>query len=175
MNMWWVVGHADVRSILNYPAHSTVGTDVALIRDIFGENMLTLDGTHHALLRKYYRGMLVLSEVIRAMRPKIEAIANQLIDGCAHLETAELRPAFAERFPVFTMQALFVIDEQAEADVRQWHDAFEAALANCGRGPDVRARGLVAASEFRFFSVVIRKKHPTQSLFSLAEFRSLSV
>lgn len=76
---------------------------------------------------------------------------------------------------LIAMLLIFVIDEQAEADVRQWHDAFEAALANCGRGPDVRARGLVAASEFRFFSAVIRKKHPTQSLFSLAEFRPLSV
>lgn len=151
LQMWWVVSHSEVRAILSDPDHFAVGTDASLIRDMFGENMLTLDGPSHAQLRETYRGMFAPSEIKRTMTPKIEAIANQLIDAFAQLETVDLRPAFAARLPVLAMLALFGIDERAEADVRRWYDAFGAALANFGRDPDVRARGLNAASEFRDF------------------------
>lgn len=151
LNLWWVVGHADVRTILADPAHFAVGTDASLIRDIFGENMLTLDGPTHALLRDSYRGMFAPADIKRTMTARIEDIANSLIDGFAELEAVELRSAFAARLPVLTMLALFRLDAAAEPNVRRWYDAFVAALANFGGDPDVRARGTAAAAEFRGF------------------------
>jgi cytochrome P450 len=40
-----------------------VKTDTSLIRDMFGGNMLTLDGPHHARLRETDRGMFAPSLV----------------------------------------------------------------------------------------------------------------
>jgi cytochrome P450 len=151
LGLWWVVGHADVRAILSDPAHFVVGTDASLIRDIFGENMLTLDGVAHGRLRAHYGTMFAPAAIKRTLTPRIEAIADRLIDGFVDLEKVDIRPSFAARLPVLTMLSLFGLDESAEADVRHWYDAFGAALGNFKGDADVRARGHAAASEFRAF------------------------
>jgi cytochrome P450 len=151
LGMWWVTGHADVRAILGDPEHFAVGTDASLVRDIFGENMLTLDGKRHARLREQYHVMFAPAEVKRSLTPKIEAIANRLIDGFVGLEQVDLRPSYAARLPVLTMLALFGLDEGVESDVRRWYDAFGAALANFSGDPEVQAKGAAAAAEFRAY------------------------
>lgn len=151
LGMWWVVGHAGIRVILGDPASFAVGTDASLIRDTFGENMLTLDGPRHAWLRQTYRGTFTPSAVKRDLADRIEAIADRLIAEFAGRDRVDLGPAYAARLPVLTMLALFGMDEGAEADLRRWYDAFGAALANFGGDEAVRAQGRAAAEEFRAF------------------------
>jgi cytochrome P450 len=151
LGLWWVVGHPDVRAILGDPVHFAVGTDASLIADIFGENMLTLDGPAHSQLRAHYRPLFAPAAVKQALAPTVEAIADRLIDEFSGLQAVDLRPAYAARLPVLTMLSLFGLDEDAERDVRRWYDAFGAALANFQGDSAIRAAGHVAAAEFRAF------------------------
>lgn len=148
LGLWMVTRHADVQQILRDDARFLVGTEASLIHDTFGAHMLTSDGPDQVRQKAAFRGAFAPARIRAAMAAHVDAIVAALIDGFARDGKVELRKSFAARLPVLAILRLFGLAAEAEADLRQWYDAFEAALANFTRDPAVRARAAEHVVEF---------------------------
>jgi cytochrome P450 len=148
LRMWWVVRHDDVHKILFDTENFVTGTPGSVIYDTFGAHMLTTEGAAHAHQRGAFRGAFSPGAIRVRMEVEVARMVGRLIDGFAKDGRVELRSAFASRLPVLSMLALFGFDEAEEAHLRQWYDAFEAALANFTWDQGVRERAWACRDAF---------------------------
>jgi cytochrome P450 len=162
---WSVVGYEMVRKVLtdprfakdarkNWPAfiNGEIGPDFPLIGWVMMENMTTSDGEDHTRLRKLIAKTFTLRRV-EAMRPQIEKIVNDLLDGLAAEPpgaVVDIKSRYAEALPTQVICDLFGIPEELRADVlrggqvnvettinhaeavanvEQWHDAINQVIA----------------------------------------------
>ncbi len=152
LGLWLVTGHDEIREVLLDAARFVVGTSDSLLFDTFGEHMLTTDGDRH---RAYRDAQMQAAFMPRAVRANLgEAIARRvqtLVDAFVTEGGGDLRHAVAARLPVQVMLNLFGLPQADEALFRGWYDGFEAALANHGRDPAVRARAAAHVSDFHAY------------------------
>jgi cytochrome P450 len=162
---WSVVGYEMVRKVLtdprfakdarkHWPAfiNGDIGPDFPLIGWVMMENMTTSDGEDHTRLRKLIAKTFTLRRV-EAMRPQIEKIVNDLLDGLAAEPpgaVVDIKSRYAEALPTQVICDLFGIPEELRADVlrggqvnvettinhaeavanvEQWHDAINQVIA----------------------------------------------
>ena len=155
LNMYWVTRHKDVVHILMDNTNFVVGTPESLIFDIFGENVLTLDGAEHIRLRMALRSTFAANYVRDVLEPTIKKRVNQLIDGFDFTaRRVELRASFASRLPVLVMLDLFGLPDKEEATLRPWYNSFEAALGNFERNEDI---SVLAKKNAQSFHILIQE------------------
>ena len=87
--------------------------------------------------------------------PIIRANVESLIDGFVDERAADMRTRFANRLSILTIAAILGLPAQDESRIRDWYNAFAAALANFLGDPAVRQRGLQAAREFREYAFCV--------------------
>jgi len=169
LNMWYVVGYHEVRTILLDDVHFSTGTDHSLLYDTFGSHMLTQNGAAHLRARKPFRNAFSPAAIRKAMTGHVQAIVDELIDGFASKREIDLRSAFAARLPILAILKLFGFDADKEPLLRAWYDRFEKALANFTWDAAVRAEAKQAISEFHaLFRTQIEavRKNPGTDLLS---------
>lgn len=169
--MWYVTRYADVKAILNDNETFAVGTDASLLKQTFGEHMLTVDGARHNHLRGAFRGAFAPRAIADGMTMAVDRIVHELIDGFVSTGLIEFRQAFAARLPVLVMLDFFGLDRDEEVNLRRWYDDFEAALSNFARDPAIEARAAVSVEAFHACisrRIVRLRSHPGQDPLSQA-------
>ncbi|MFI7123395.1 cytochrome P450 [Amycolatopsis sp. NPDC049868] len=112
LNVWLVTGYAEARAILSDPR---VGKDPAAVQRLFERDgfessgdsavralnghMLNSDPPDHTRLRKLVNQAFTTRTVSR-LRPRIEQITAELLDGIGDAERTDLLPAFAVPLPI---------------------------------------------------------------------------
>lgn len=112
LDAWIVTGYAEARAIL---ADSRVGKDPVAIRRLFERDgfesaadsavralnghMLNSDPPDHTRLRKLVNQAFT-SRTVSRLRPRIEQITAELLDGIGDAERVDLLPAFAVPLPI---------------------------------------------------------------------------
>ncbi|WP_395657098.1 cytochrome P450 [Nocardioides sp.] len=92
------------------------------------ETLLSLEGDDHARIRR----LLVpafRNKAIAAMRPRFQALANELVDGFADRGTVELIGEFAEPYAARIICVLLGLPEESWHQVAQWADDLGASFS----------------------------------------------
>lgn len=130
--MWMVTRYADVRAAL---ANPDLGKDIHAARRLFAPvdlavagldfgselsaHMLNTDPPDHTRLRKLVAKAFTVRRVER-MRPRVEAIAEDLLDGLAGAREVDLLAEFAFPLPITVICELLGVPEMDRAAFREW-------------------------------------------------------
>ncbi|MGW0992426.1 cytochrome P450 family protein [Streptomyces sp. NPDC002520] len=141
-------------------------------RSIFGDssialddNMLFADPPKHTRLRRIVNRAFVPRR-IEALRPRIQEITDNLLDGCTTLEPVDLLSSFAFPLPLQVICELIGVPENDREDVQKWCSV----VARTGFSKDDKARLAVAENNLReYFEVLIarKRKNPEDDLLSV--------
>jgi hypothetical protein len=82
--------------------------------------------------------------VVATLEPRIEAVANQLIDGFVADGRVDLMPAFCQALPVQIFYDILGVPVERHADFKRWVDDTIAAF---GGNPDSYEKSMVAFTE----------------------------
>lgn len=149
LGMWYVTRYEDVRAIIRDTERFTTASGDSLIHETFGAHMLTTEGAEHDRYRRAVQHSFMPGLVRQAFEAGIAGASSRLIAEFKAAGEIELRSAFAARIPVQTILAVFGMSMEAEGSMRRWYDAFEKALSNFARDPDVRSDAQRSVAEFR--------------------------
>lgn len=134
---WSVAGFDTVRQVLgdprfgkdpkNWPAfvNGEIADDFPLIGWVLMDNMTTHDGADHQRLRKLVASAFTARRVA-AMRPQIEDLATNLLDGLAKTppdQPADLKSGYAYPLPTAVICDLFGVPEEYRAEVMRGGEA----------------------------------------------------
>ncbi|MFD6068965.1 MULTISPECIES: cytochrome P450 family protein [Amycolatopsis] len=138
LDVWIVTGYAEARAIL---ADSRVGKDPAAIRRLFerdgfesaadnavralGGHMLNSDPPDHTRLRKLVNQAFT-SRTVSRLRPRIEQITAELLDGIGDAERADLLPAFAVPLPIRVICELLGVHAGDQPAFATWSNTMVA-------------------------------------------------
>lgn len=95
--------------------------------------MLHLDDPDHKRLRGLV-SQAFNQRSINAMRPRIEAIARELLDGLAGRESFDLIAAYAAPLPIIVIAEMLGVDPAHREDFKRWCDGLQHAF-NPARTP----------------------------------------
>ncbi len=163
---WSFAGHEDVNRLLRDrsfgrenpdgpPAPQNTGprAHVANFDAVEAHSLLEREPPVHTRLRTLVNRAFVSRQVER-LRPRIEKLAHQLIDGFEHEKQVDLLPAFATPIPLMIIADMLGIDHAMGAQLVGWsHDMV--AMYMHGR---TREHELQAAKSAREFADFIRSE-----------------
>jgi cytochrome P450 len=124
---WLVTGHAQARAVLNdsrlvkfvaTPRSRLVGTARPDVERGFNSHMLARDGSEHARLRGLV-GAVFTRRRIEALAPRIQQIADDLLDGLDQSGPTDLIAGFAYPLPMTVICELLGMPEQHRDDFRR--------------------------------------------------------
>jgi cytochrome P450 len=84
-------------------------------------SMLFLDGADHRRLRGIV-SQAFNPRSVEAMRPRIEAIANELLDAMEGRETVDVIAAFAAPLPTIVIADMLGVERERRAEFKRWSD-----------------------------------------------------
>ncbi|MFD7443334.1 cytochrome P450 [Streptomyces sp. NPDC059909] len=120
--MWLVVGHEEARSALADPRLSkspgTLGL-VMLDEQVIGPHLLVLDPPDHTRLRKLVAREFTMRRV-ESLRPRVQQIADELIDTMLPAGRADLVDAFAFPLPITVICELLGVPAADRGRFRAW-------------------------------------------------------
>lgn len=102
-----------------WPAQN--GIHSGMFSDWWQEVLLSLEGDDHLRLRRLLQPAF-RSKTIAAMRPRFQALANELVDGFAPRGEVEFITAFAEPYAARILCVLIGIPEDSWRQVAHWAD-----------------------------------------------------
>lgn len=126
--VWWVTRYEDVEQALKdnqrfvrdwrlvFPPPPTQGEN---IWDLLDEHMLNKDGADHRRLRNLVSKAFT-PKMIRALEPRIQAIANELIDGVIDAGEMDLVNDFAYHLPTIVIAELLGIPVIDRNNFKRW-------------------------------------------------------
>jgi cytochrome P450 len=134
---WLLTRHADVEAVLRDPRFSARRTggwvndvqarrgELAGFQQLFARALLFLDAPEHtrvrALLQPAFR-----PEALQRLRPRIEALADALLDAIDGREPFDAIARLARPLPVQVVSLLLGIDTAPRDDVMRWSDDLAA-------------------------------------------------
>lgn len=149
LGMWLVTRRDLVLEVLRDPAGFTTDDPRSPIGDIFGAQMLSVDGDRQKRLKAACIHPFSKRAVADGMAPLVEAKIDRLILSFGWRGAADLRAAFAGPLAVYSVGAVLGVPEEFHPLILEWYDRFARALANFTADPAARQRGQTAAAEFR--------------------------
>ena len=138
----------DVRRVCLDPRTFTAETDPSTLNRTFGKNMLGSDGAYHAFLRTATEGHFNPGSANRFTTQVLPDLVDELLDGIAARDGADLQREFAEPLSIRALQRFIGMDDIAEADLREWYEAFILGAANFEADPEKQAVADAAARAF---------------------------
>jgi cytochrome P450 len=165
---WAAARYRDVERLLQEPAFSTDRDDVALMKmvrratrgipefeNLVDNNLLMIDGARHRRLRGLVSKVFTPRRV-EALRPRVAALAEDLLDRMAAREEVDLIRDFAQPLPTIVIAELLGAPSADHERFRAWSDdlveLLDPLLGHEGFDPPERAnrelssylRGLLA-------------------------------
>jgi unspecific monooxygenase len=131
-------------------------------------SMLELEPPVHTRLRTLVNRAFVSRQVER-LRPRVEALANELVDGFPKDEVFDLLPAFAAPLPITIISEMLGVPVEMGPQLLDWSHEMVAMYTH-GRTRKIEERANRAAREFSDFLrgyIAERKKSPGDDLLSL--------
>ena len=117
------------RSLAADPRKSRPGSFVRMaqiVDETYEPMMLNTDDPEHKRMRTLVAQAFNLRSV-EAMRPRIAAVAGELLDGLAGRDRFDLIEAFAGPLPTIVIAEMLGVDPAEQKDFKRWSDA----LVNC--------------------------------------------
>jgi len=179
---WCFGGYEDVNRLLRdrrfgrqnpagIPDSRGVGTDRSHLKSfdaIEANSMLELEPPVHTRLRTLVNRAFVSRQVER-LRPRVEALANELVDGFPKDEAFDLLPTFAAPLPITIISEMLGVPVEMGPQLLDWSHEMVAMYTH-GRTRKIEERANRAAREFSDFLrgyIAERKKSPGDDLLSL--------
>ncbi len=179
---WCLGGYDDVNRLLRdrrfgrqspvgIPDSRGVGADrshLAAFDAVEAHSMLELEPPVHTRLRALVNRAFVSRQVER-LRPRVEALANELIDGFPRGEAFDLLPAFAGPLPITIISEMLGVPREMGPQLLDWSHCMVAMYTH-GRTRETEEVANRAAREFSQFLrgyVAERKNNPGDDLLSL--------
>lgn len=128
------------------------------------QSMLMLDGEEHHRLRRLVQKAFT-PRLVEQLRPRIQAIADELLDQVQGRESIDLVSDFAFPLPVIVIAELLGLPIADRAQFRIWSDGF----LNSGETLEEMAASEPLVAEFSaYFRTIFaeRRQHPRQDLIS---------
>jgi cytochrome P450 len=152
---WLLTRHRDCAAVLRDPAWTaekfpasllaSVAADPAapfsVMANMVSHMMLLKDGADHARLRTLVNKAFT-PRVIAELRPRIQAIADELLDAAAGRGELDGIEDFGMPLPILVIAELLGIPLQDRADLKRWSDALVTFLDGT-----LREGGLAAAAQ----------------------------
>ena len=176
--MWYVTRYADVDAVLRDSDRFVLDFRRAFdpdtlarmrerpqLMDMVNNHLLTKDGEDHRRLRSLVTKAFT-PRMIAGMRPRIQQIAEELLDGVASRGKMDLVEDFAFPLPITVIAEMLGIPVEDRASFRKWSDAFVTAPFTSGFDDNAffeSAMGFVAYLG-RIFEE--RRQHPRGDLIS---------
>lgn len=133
---WAVLRHAEASALLRdrrfrqgnarWPAQN--GIHSGLFSDWWQETLLSLEGDDHARIRRLLMPAF-RNKAIAAMRPRFQALANELIDDFAASGRVEFIGEFAEPYAARIICALLGLPDESWRQVAHWADDLGASFS----------------------------------------------
>ncbi|RCG22840.1 cytochrome P450 [Sphaerisporangium album] len=123
--VWLVTRHADVRAALNDPrlslnrASARGGYTGFALPPVLDANLLNMDPPDHTRVRRLVAKAFTARRV-EALRPRIQAFADGLLDVVASGNEADLMAALAVPLPLLVIGELFGVPAAGLEDFRRW-------------------------------------------------------
>lgn len=131
---WLVVGYEEARAALADPrlAKDVAGLDVRpREEEVIGKHLLTADPPQHTRLRSLVTRAFTARRV-EALRPRIQAITDELLDAMLPLGRADLVEAFSYPLPITVICELLGVPEMDRAAFREMSNEFVAPTSEDG-------------------------------------------
>ena len=169
---WAVLRHAEVSALLRdrrfrqgnarWPAQN--GIHSGLFSDWWQETLLSLEGDDHSRIRRLLMPAF-RNKTIAAMRPRFQALANELIDGFADRGSVEFVSEFAEPYAARIICVLLGLPEDNWHQVAQWADDLGASFSiDVGNQVPKIEAALTGLYEYVGEVVADRRAHPQDDL-----------
>ncbi|MBP2473645.1 cytochrome P450 [Crossiella equi] len=169
--MWVVTRYEDVRLALTAPE---VSKDVQRLSELMrsyrggadspfaaalAPHMLNSDPPQHTRLRKLVAKAFTPRRV-EQLRPRIEQITEELLDGLAGAEVVDLMEALAFPLPVTVICELLGVPQGDQEDFRRWSTS----LVSNGGNPEVMAADSQALAQYLMGLIENKRAQPTDDL-----------
>ncbi|MBA2955633.1 cytochrome P450 [Nocardioides sp. MAH-18] len=169
---WAILRHAEVSAVLRdrrfrqgnarWPAQN--GIHSGLFSDWWQETLLSLEGDDHARVRRLLMPAF-RNKTIAAMRPRFQALANELVDGFAARGEVELISEFAEPYAARIICVLLGLPEDDWHQVGRWADDLGASFSiDVGNQVPRIEAALTGLFEYVEQVVADRRAHPRDDL-----------
>jgi cytochrome P450 len=169
---WAVLRHAEVSALLRdrrfrqgnarWPAQN--GIHSGLFSDWWQETLLSLEGDDHSRIRRLLMPAF-RNRTIAAMRPRFQALADELIDGFADRGSVEFVSEFAEPYAARIICVLLGLPEDNWHQVAQWADDLGASFSiDVGNQVPKIEAALTGLYEYVGEVVADRRRHPQDDL-----------
>ncbi|MBB5153280.1 cytochrome P450 family protein [Saccharopolyspora phatthalungensis] len=128
-SVWLVTRYADVRAALADPRlsldkkNSTGGYRGFSLPPALDANLLNMDPPEHTRLRRII-GKAFIPRRIEPLRPRIQQIADELLDALAGQDEADLLPTFCGPLPITVICELLGVGAADRPDFRSWTDGL---------------------------------------------------
>lgn len=153
--IWLVTRYADVRAALADPRLSLDKARAAAdgyqgfaLPPALDVNLLNLDPPDHTRLRRLVTAAFTRRRV-EALRPRVQEIADELVDAFTGRGRAELMGEFAGPLPVLVIAELLGIPESQRGDFRTWTDTM--LVPGSGDPSEARRRQRAAIGQLAAF------------------------
>jgi unspecific monooxygenase len=153
------------------PDSRGVGADRSHLQSfdaVEAHSLLELEPPVHTRLRTLVNRAFVSRQVER-LRPRVEALANELIDGFSQGEPLDLIPAYATPLPITIIAEMLGVPVEMGPKLLDWSHAM-VAMYTLGRTREAEDAANRAAREFANFLrgyVAERRRKPGDDLLSL--------
>ncbi|MER7016049.1 cytochrome P450 [Saccharopolyspora sp. NPDC000359] len=170
--VWVITRYADVRAALTDPRLSK---SADRIREVIAENrppeakprkfedalfahMLNMDPPDHTRLRKLVVKAFT-NRRVEALRPRVEQITNELLDGMAGGSEVDLLDALAFPLPIQVISELLGVDEERRDDFRAWTNTLLDAS-----DPDAASQAASETAEYLIELIERKRQQPADDL-----------
>ncbi|HEV7861765.1 MAG TPA: cytochrome P450, partial [Acidimicrobiia bacterium] len=174
---WIVTGYAegrqallDSRLVKSIPRALAVRPEIVasgLVHPLFGHHMLAADGADHSRLRRLIGGSFTAARVA-AMRPRIQAIVDGLLDGLDHGPAGapvDLVGGFTVPLPMTVIGELLGVPADQRHQLRDWFETIFADPTAPASDPAGRAAADDAAGYLREL-ITTKRAAPADDLLS---------